>query len=629
MKLLSLFIIACAAFVGISPAHAACHVDEQKNYLDLHVDEQDRLMLDFYYHSLCQPGKVDAKTVTLPLHASPQTQALYYFGLLNLHRFEGVIIPAVPNLLELGKSSGIDWVVAEAKLNRAIQLIESDLLLEGELLLYEIVPQARALGYTRLLARTYRWLGNVKMQRSEIKASLNYYKMAFALISEQGDDFQATMTLNNIATVYMQSQEWKQANTYIKRALKLYKNNQYSNSLFEAILYANSSAIYFATGDQDRATNYMRLALDRADKTGSSRIKFSTLSNMSQLYSSVGRPKEALLMAQRCQALSNQSPDSLVMLATCFDAFSAAYIAQNDYSTAIEYSIKTLNILRQSESKETTWEIDILTGLAFAHENLEQYQQALDYLKQSDALKQEFYRQTYNEEIISEKSTLERQLNQREVELLEAQNALQASVLKEQRSKEFLYATLLIIITYFVIRTLLRLKRSNLALKTENNTDPLTGAYNRRYLENLLPQADALHKDGHFLLSVLDIDHFKSFNDKYGHEVGDSVLQQTVELLKQQIRTQDTLVRWGGEEFILLTPLHHLKATDILERLRKTVETHDFRHEELLLNVTISIGAKICSASDLSQHWQEVFSQADTALYQVKKSGRNNYKLAS
>ncbi|WP_244225137.1 tetratricopeptide repeat-containing diguanylate cyclase [Vibrio aquaticus] len=603
-------------------------MDEQKNYLDLHVDEQDRLMLDFYYHSLCQPGKVDAKTVTLPLHASPQTQALYYFGLLNLHRFEGVIIPTVPNLLELGKSSGIDWIVAEAKLNRAIQLIESDLLLEGELLLYEIAPQARALGYTRLLARTYRWLGNVKMQRSEIKSSLNYYKMAFALISEQGDDFQATMTLNNIATVYMQSQEWKQANTYIKRALKLYKNNQYSNSLFEAILYANSSAIYFATGDQDKATNYMRLAIDRADKTGSSRIKFSTLSNMSQLYSSVGRPKEALLMAQRCQALSRQSPDSLVMLATCFDAFSSAYIAKKEYSTAIDYSLKTLTILEQSESQETTWEIDILSRLALSHEQLEQYQQALDYLKQSDALKQQFYRQTYNEEIISEKSTLERQLNQREVELLEAQNALQASTLKEQRSKEILYATLMIILTYFVIRALLHLRRSNLALKTENNTDPLTGAYNRRYLENLLPQIETSHKDGHFLLSVVDIDHFKSFNDQYGHDVGDSVLQQTVQRLKQQIRTQDTLVRWGGEEFIVLIPLHNHEAVDILERLRESVESHVFHHEEHRLNVTISIGATICSGSDLTHQWQATFSQADAALYQVKKSGRNDYKLA-
>ncbi|MFM2587837.1 diguanylate cyclase [Vibrio sp. TBV020] len=615
--------------LGVSlPTQAACNVESQQDFLYNQVEEQDRLMLDFYYHSLCRPGQVIADDVSLPANSSSQTRALYFLGLLNLHKYEGIQTQTIPDLVALGQDSKIEWIIAEAKLNQAIKLIESDMLLEGEFLLHETITLAREIGYKRLLARAYRWLGNIRIQRSDIKASLNYYKTAFALVSEIGDSFQATMTLNNIATVYMQSEEWEQANTYIKRAVKLYETNHYDNSLFEAILYANSSAIYFATGDHDTATDYMRLALQQADKTGSSRIKFSTLSDLSQLYSTVGRPKEALEMAQRCLSLSEQSPESPIMLATCYDAFSAAYLAQGDYDESIIYAHKSLNILAISESQETAWEITILENLVQAHEQRGDYQQALNYMKQVALLKQDFYKQTYNEEIISEKGTLERQLNKREVELLEAQNALQAATLKGQRSKEILYVTLFLILTYFVVRSLLRLKRSNHELTAQNNTDALTGAYNRRYLENWLEQIASSKNNSSFLVSVLDIDHFKSFNDRHGHDVGDAVLMQTVQVLQSQLRKQDTLIRWGGEEFILLIPLEDNEdINSILERLRACIEEHCYSDGANLFQVTISMGAKICDGQTLANQWEQTFSQADSALYQAKEDGRNRYHI--
>ncbi|WP_367317327.1 tetratricopeptide repeat protein [Vibrio coralliilyticus] len=195
-------------------------------------------MLTFYYDSLCKPGQVDLSHIELPPNASASEQALYYFGLKNLRKYEGLQTPRIPDLLSLGDDSRIEWVSAEATLNKAIHLIESDLLLEGEFLLHEVVPIARDIGYKRLLGRTYRWLGNVKIQRSNLKSSLSYYKTAYEVMTEIGDNFQTTMTLNNIATVYMQSEEWKRANKYIKRALDLYQKHGYDNSLFEAIMYS-------------------------------------------------------------------------------------------------------------------------------------------------------------------------------------------------------------------------------------------------------------------------------------------------------------------------------------------------------------------------------------------------------
>lgn len=627
MKRYLSFVITYFALSASFSAHAACNVEPQHDFLYKQVESDERSILNFYYQSLCRPGQVQLSDISLPSNASVQGKALYYFGLLNLKKYEGIAINTPPDLVQIGQQNGINWITAEAKLNNAIKLIESDQLREGERLLHETIPIAREIGYKRLLARIYRWLGNIKMQHSDIKGSLNYYKMAYALVNEIGDNFQETMTLNNIATVYMQSEEWKQANSYIKNALSLYVENNYDNSLFEAILYANSSAIYFATGDHQQAADYMRLALQEADKTGSNRIKFSTLSNMSQLYSSVGRPTEALDMAQRCLDLSKQSPNSPVMLATCYDSFATAYLAQENYEQTIAYAHKSLDILAISESQETAWELQLLAHLVTAYEKLGDYQQALNYMKQSALLKQDFNRQTYNEEIISEKGALERTLNKREVELLEATNALQAAKLEEQRSKNILYTALFIFVSYFAARVLLRLKQSNSELKEQNHTDLLTGAYNRRYLEQWVKQEKIVTSN--VLVSVLDIDHFKSFNDQYGHDIGDMVLKETVQVLQGQLRKQDHLIRWGGEEFILLIPLDGGEnVTGILERLLHCIESHHYTYGSQQFNVTISMGAKVCSGQSLSSHWDESFAQADAALYQAKSAGRNRYQVA-
>ncbi|KOO15227.1 virulence protein [Vibrio xuii] len=626
MKRYLFLVITYFALSASFSAQAACNVEPQHDFLYKQVESDERSMLNFYYQSLCRPGQVQLGEISLPSNASLQSTALYYFGMLNLKKYEGIAIDTPPDLVKFGQQTGIDWITAEAKLNKAIKLIESDQLREGELLLHETVILAREIGYKRLLARTYRWLGNIKMQHSNLKGSLNYYKMAFALVNEIGDDFQATMTLNNIATVYMQSEEWKQANSYIKNALSLYVENNYDNSLFEAILYANSSATYFATGNHEQAADYMRLALQEADKTGSNRIKFSTLSDMSQLYSSVGRPTEALDMAQRCLDLSKQSPESPVMLATCYDSFSTAYLAQENYDQTIAYAHKSLDILSVSESQETAWEIQLLANLVTAYEKQGDYQQALNYMKKSAQLKQDFNRQTYNEEIISEKGALERTLNKREVELLEATNALQAAKLEEQRSKNILYTALFIFVSYFAARVLLRLKQSNSELKEQNHTDLLTGAYNRRYLEQWVKQETIMTSD--VLVSVLDIDHFKSFNDQHGHDIGDMVLKETVQVLQGQLRKQDQLIRWGGEEFILLIPLDgHENVAGILERLRGCIESHHYAYGSQQFNVTISMGAKVCSGQSLSSHWDDNFAQVDAALYQAKSAGRNRYQV--
>jgi diguanylate cyclase (GGDEF)-like protein len=106
------------------------------------------------------------------------------------------------------------------------------------------------------------------------------------------------------------------------------------------------------------------------------------------------------------------------------------------------------------------------------------------------------------------------------------------------------------------------------------------------------------------------------------------VLKETVQVLQGQLRKQDQLIRWGGEEFILLIPLDgHENVAGILERVRGCIESHHYAYGSQQFNVTISMGAKVCSGQSLSSHWDDNFAQVDAALYQAKSAGRNRYQV--
>jgi diguanylate cyclase (GGDEF)-like protein len=154
-------------------------------------------------------------------------------------------------------------------------------------------------------------------------------------------------------------------------------------------------------------------------------------------------------------------------------------------------------------------------------------------------------------------------------------------------------------------------------------TDPLTGLLNRRYLEERFSQEIERSKRYQFPLSfvMLDIDGFKSFNDRFGHQAGDEVLRETAHCIRRSLRNFDVAARYGGEEFIVVLPETDVTSAMILaERLRKAVEQH-FADERSRHPVTVSIG--VSSLSKTLQNRHQVIRAADQALYAAKKRGKN------
>ena len=162
------------------------------------------------------------------------------------------------------------------------------------------------------------------------------------------------------------------------------------------------------------------------------------------------------------------------------------------------------------------------------------------------------------------------------------------------------------------------------ALELDTGMDPLTRLFNRRYLNTILRrQTDISMKQGFpFCVMMLDLDHFKSVNDAYGHDNGDAVLKQFSEILLLSIRTSDFIFRYGGEEFlIVLGNVQVDDALQIAEKIRTKCESQEFRlSENRTVSMTCSIGI---AAHNGHPDYNRLVKKADETLYRAKETGRN------
>ena len=155
------------------------------------------------------------------------------------------------------------------------------------------------------------------------------------------------------------------------------------------------------------------------------------------------------------------------------------------------------------------------------------------------------------------------------------------------------------------------------------NTDSLTGLYNRRRMQEILEIQKSLssRSGSNFTLIFVDIDHFKKFNDTYGHCCGDFILCEVASFMRKHLRQEDALARWGGEEFLIMLPNTDIKgARTMAEKIRKAITEERFHLAGQDFSVTMTFG--------LTQHEDNAsiddsLKRADDALYKGKEAGRN------
>ena len=166
-------------------------------------------------------------------------------------------------------------------------------------------------------------------------------------------------------------------------------------------------------------------------------------------------------------------------------------------------------------------------------------------------------------------------------------------------------------------------------LREQGKTDSLTGVWNKGHLmQALISSFDLAHRGYALSIIILDVDHFKKINDTYGHLAGDYVLQELCRVLRETgLRSEDVFGRFGGEEFMLILPDSALKvAQSVAERMRQSIEGHQFEFDDKKIMVTASFG--VCEYNKSIESSDDLVELADKALYQSKANGRNRVTVS-
>jgi diguanylate cyclase (GGDEF)-like protein len=165
--------------------------------------------------------------------------------------------------------------------------------------------------------------------------------------------------------------------------------------------------------------------------------------------------------------------------------------------------------------------------------------------------------------------------------------------------------------------------------------DPLTNLPNRNLLSERMEQslARAKRRDNQFSVMFIDLDDFKTVNDNYGHVIGDQVLVAIADRLKKHVRTEDTVARIGGDEFVVLSDHiedeHDVRiaAARILSEIAEPIVLRLRESDSVTINITGSLGISICPRDGISL--QQLVERADDAMYQVKKTGKGTFEFFS
>lgn len=393
--------------------------------------------------------------------------------------------------------------------------------------------------------------------------------------------------------------------------------------------YAQSSL-----GDYENALDSLNNAYQLAESLELDFQKVIILNNFGDAYMKLGQLDEAErhLREARKRAIALEFNE---MLSTI--DFNLGFIAvKRGDSLGIKQMTQVTDELRQDENLSSNELERLLAELAEAYEILGDYQSQARVLKERLKLREKISEQAKQQQMAELQAVYKSRDNAQQIALLEQQNELKQQIINNTRQQQIVWTLFAIAAAICLLLMLAlyrksrranqRLNTANLKLSDQSLRDPLTGLLNRRALQDAMvkrpDQSESL--DG---LLLLDIDHFKPINDKYGHATGDAVLIEISRRLQNVCRDSDMLVRWGGEEFLFYVrniELDQLKR--LASRVLKSIAEDPIKMGDELIHVTTTLGFSQLPFAGLNEDkvdWERALQIADMALYTGKTQGRN------
>ncbi len=498
-------------------------------------------------------------------------------------------------------------------------------------LYFEAEQLAKDSENSKMLADTYAYLANsYSLNHNDIEA-LKYFHQAYLLLEKLGDDLELAYLKAQMATSYSFINDDEKAISLATEVIQYFLANEY---YFDA-LYAQSGLAndYLRMKDYQQAEIEFKKVIELSKKVGKSDSIYTAYIGLAKVYFHLEQNDKARYYYQLYESKRHQAPPPYTVIHDAIFIAQVELADENIDKVKQAISIAEQALTKFEQEKALSWYsslYDLKSKLAKLENN---YQAAYEYQSEYIRIKalyhneeRERVRSKYKVMFDTDQALLKNQL-------LERDKQLDKIALENAQNKQWLQNIIIIVAIIFVLilsAFIYRQVRTSKTLHKLANTDTLTELANRRfsflYAEKMMSLAIREQED--FAIIIFDVDHFKQVNDKYGHAGGDIALKTLALTASEYVRNKDILGRIGGEEFLLVLPNTSAKqATVIAERIRLAIANKMLTINEQQTNITASFGVAELSATRAS--FNQLFYDADIALYQAKEKGRNQVVVAA
>jgi diguanylate cyclase (GGDEF)-like protein len=413
--------------------------------------------------------------------------------------------------------------------------------------------------------------------------ALEIYKMTLRSQRRAGMRRDSALTLHNIGRTNEHLEQWAAASQAFSESLSISRDLHYARG--EAYALRGIAAATAAQGDPRAALEILdkATALQKqiADASLDARIQLARGKALHQLH----RLHESMTALEQARKYYNEA-DALIDLGATLDALAEVHAAQGNWRTAYEFG------------------------------------------SQARAIEQKLFRNRFDQRFATLKVEFDTAAKDKENELLTRENQANQRALTQEHNVQNLQAVVIalaILLLALLAVIAWRQRRASLNMRGLAMTDELTGVPNRRAALRALARLTEPTSAAPCAVLIVDIDHFKSINDKHGHPEGDEALKAIASTLRLLVKAPASLGRLGGEEFIVVLPSTSLdQARDLAEHIRGQIAAMDARRWRGDQHITVSIGVSVGAAEN--DNPTAIMQRADAALYLAKHAGRNCVK---
>jgi diguanylate cyclase (GGDEF)-like protein len=471
---------------------------------------------------------------------------------------------------------------------------------------------------------------HIRNSASRLDDAIRLDHLALKLADALAVPWRQAEVRNDLAYSYHQAGQMEPARKLSREAMDIARRS--GDAITLAHTYTVQGIILDALGDKAAEKDSLQAALDHARLAGAKYEESLYLANLADFYLKKGDHATALQHAQAALPLTRELKNlggETVALAN----IGLAQIALHDIEAGKRHLRASIDIDERRGS---------ITGVSDSYAEMAQYleragdaQGAIEAWHQHRALAGQILARDQQQAILEIQEQFDAERRERDLALLQRDGEIKTEALRahelEQRLGWWVAASAALALGVLMIgmrrvrQANRQLAQSNAMLQYQAEIDPLTGLANRRHLQEAMRRLGA---DGSFAGTVFlaDLDHFKRINDCHGHAAGDAVLVEMAQRLRSVLRDADLIVRWGGEEFLVIVRAHGADAVQALaQRMLDVVGGAPCLHEGRSVPVTVSIGYATFPIEPglLAVSWERAIGLVDTAMYLAKAHGRN------